>query len=126
MQSLIEDTFQISNIIKGQYKTIARIQAISDIYTIHITLDLNKQLLSINKQNHYQFEIQVNKKEKGDVYSVKENYDEIFEGYDYVCHGSVFEVEEGEKGKRRVVVSFGGLLMKLEGKEINLKKFKMD
>ena len=51
----------------------------------------------------------------------------LMEDYDYVMHGIIFKfVEDKEESKVAVIISFGGLLLMVHGKQSDLKNFHMD
>lgn len=45
---------------------------------------------------------------------------ELYNGWDYVTHGPIFEILDQEKNNLRIGISYGGLLMGLEGKKSHL------
>ncbi len=61
---------------------------------------------------------------------VPEEFDRssIKDKYDYVMHGKIFNVTEDKSKPKCINVysSFGGLLLKVNGKEEDLKNFNLD
>ena len=49
----------------------------------------------------------------------------LFDKFDYVCHGKVFQYQVKE-GKVIIYASFGGLLLSIRGELKNLKSIQMD
>ncbi|KAK3379964.1 hypothetical protein B0T24DRAFT_176689 [Lasiosphaeria ovina] len=51
----------------------------------------------------------------------------LADNYDYVCHGKVYKFEDGSDGQTiTAYISFGGLLMKLEGPYKRLTPLRVD
>lgn len=46
----------------------------------------------------------------------------MYKEWDYVVHGTVFEVREEKDKKIHIGISFGGLLMALKGDRVHLSK----
>lgn len=46
--------------------------------------------------------------------------------FDYVCHGKVYRFEEGEGENIKVYISFGGLLLYIEGPYKKLTSLRID
>ncbi len=106
---------------------VIRIIGKSDIYDLKVSYDINKDLIKIQENNLYFFSIQQDKTKKLDVYDPKEDLNEgIYKDWDYVTHGTIFEIKEIGKDLLHVGISFGGLLMSLKGKKIHLKKLNND
>ena len=104
-----------------------RVKGTTDIYNLKVTYDINKDLLKIDKENSYYFSIKYDKTKKLNMYDPKEDTTEgIYKEWDYVTHGTVFEIRNLENDRLHVGISFGGLLMGLEGKKIHLKKILND
>lgn len=59
-------------------------------------------------------------------YDPKNSHEELFKDWDYVTHGTIFEIKEIDDENCHVGISFGGLLMSLKGKKIHMSNFKSD
>lgn len=47
--------------------------------------------------------------------------------FDYVCHGKIYKFEDGDDGEKiKVYVSFGGLLLAIEGPYKKLTPLRID
>ena len=50
----------------------------------------------------------------------------MYKEWDYVVHGTVFEIKEEKDKKIHIGISFGGLLMALKGDRAHLSKIHND
>jgi len=117
----------VTSLDKGDHVRINRIKGKSHIYDLHVICDVNRELFPVKQDSVIQFQISQDKTEKLNVYDPKElDEEEIFKGWDYVTHGTVFELKEKGTDLLHVGISFGGLLMALEGKIIHLTKIHND
>ena len=97
---------------------MVRIQGKTDIYDLKIILDVASDLIRIEKDRVYYFSINQDKTKGAEYYNPKDNSAEtIFKNWDYVVHGTVFEVKEqandcafAKQGNRSVIRRFAALL----------------
>ena len=74
---------------------MVRIQGKTDIYDLKIILDVASDLIQMEKDRVYYFSINQDKTKGAEYYNPKDNSaDTIFKNWDYVVHGTVFEVKE--------------------------------
>ena len=72
-----------------------RIQGKTDIYDLKIILDVASDLIKMEKDRVYYFSINQDKTKGAEYYNPKDNSAETtFKNWDYVVHGTVFEVKE--------------------------------
>ncbi|KAJ5246321.1 RNA polymerase Rpb8 [Penicillium chermesinum] len=109
---LFEDTFAITSINAQKYDRVSRLTCTSTDASTTFTLDVNSEL--------YPCAV-------GDWREVSMGEQTLANDYDYVCHGKVYRFEEGQtKDTMAVFVSFGGLLLYLEGPYRKLALLKID
>ncbi|KAI0131994.1 RNA polymerase Rpb8 [Xylariales sp. AK1849] len=122
---LFEERFVITNFDQAKYDRVARITATSDDNATQMTLDINIELfpchegeslavvlatsLSLDGQKGSELD------EKG-WRDIKGGESTLADMFDYVCHGKIYKFEDGADGQSlKAYISFGGLLMMLEG-----------
>ncbi|KAL4889438.1 hypothetical protein BDV59DRAFT_195698 [Aspergillus ambiguus] len=117
---LFEDTFTITAINPLKYDRVSRLTCTSsDNYTT-FTLDVNTEIYPCAVGESISLAIastlSLDGKDSVDWRQVGTGEQSLADDYDYVCHGKVYRFEEGStSGNMAVFISFGGLLLYLEG-----------
>lgn len=137
---LFDDIFQISDVDPGRYNKVSRIEASSTTQEqCKLTLDINTDLFPVNNQET----LTVTIASSLSLDSTENNTDNnnnttrswrppqpnersLADDYDYVMHGTAYKFEEVSKDLIAVYISFGGLLMRLEGNYRNLNNLKQE
>ncbi|KAF4634101.1 hypothetical protein G7Y89_g3998 [Cudoniella acicularis] len=132
---LFEETFNITTLDDTKYDRVCRIGGSSQDHSTVMTLDINSQIypVSIGETLHMVLASSLSldgskDDERGwrDVGSA-EGEQTMADFYDYVCHGKIYKFEDGEDGATiKVYVSFGGLLLALEGPYKKLTPLRVD
>ncbi|KAI8056055.1 RNA polymerase [Syncephalis plumigaleata] len=135
---LFFDVFDVKDMDRDgkQFERVSRIHARSENYDMEMTLDVNSELypmeigdkfafalassLSLEKQTSAVDEVEQKEESWRDFSRLKEAT--LADSYDYVMHGRVFKYDEGTGTRVAVYVSFGGLLLCLEGDYRHLQK----
>ncbi|KAF9894691.1 DNA-directed RNA polymerases I, II, and III subunit RPABC3 [Aspergillus nanangensis] len=131
---LFEDTFTITSVNSQKYDRVSRLSCTSSDNFTTFTLDVNSELYPCAVGESLSMAIAstltLDGKEDG---SNKVGWREVGMGeqslandYDYVCHGKVYRFEEATSGNMAVFVSFGGLLLYLEGPYKKLSPLRID
>lgn len=98
MINLIQDTMNVLEIHKGEHvlsQKVFRIVGKSHIYDLNVIYDVNRELFNVKQDSVLQFLICYDRTEKMNVFDSKEKgEDDFFKGWEYVTHGTVFEVRE--------------------------------
>lgn len=136
---LYEDTFTINSLNHQKYDRVARIAATSTDSSTFLTLDINTELYPLQPTETISLVLastlsltgSVGEEGSGDARGWRElsrsGEATLADAYDYVMRGKVYRFEEGgEGGNVKVFVSFGGLLMLLEGPWKRLAGVKME
>lgn len=105
---LFEDTFQVLNLDKDgkKFDRVSRLQARSESYNTHLTLDVNTQIYQIGGSDRFAFMLAstLNPDDmEEDNQDTKVWNPQVLENsrandYDYVMHGKVYKAhEEGDR-----------------------------
>ncbi|KAK7745587.1 DNA-directed RNA polymerases I, II, and III subunit RPABC3 [Diatrype stigma] len=135
---LFEDTFTVTEYEQSKYDRVARLTGTSTDNQTELKLDVNIELFPCHVGETLQvvlatsLSLDGNRDEDGaggsaaaeaakgwrDVRAGVAGAEEstLADMYDYVCHGKIYKFEDGSDGQTiRAYISFGGLLMMLEG-----------
>ncbi|KAL4948172.1 hypothetical protein BDW69DRAFT_97884 [Aspergillus filifer] len=132
---LFEDTFTITGINNQKYDRVSRLTCTSTDSLTTFTLDVNSELYPCSTGESLSLALASTLSLDGKEDSgAKTGWREVGMGeqtlandYDYVCHGKVYRFEEGAtSGNMAVFVSFGGLLLYLEGPYKKLSPLRID
>ncbi|KAJ5939296.1 RNA polymerase Rpb8 [Penicillium verhagenii] len=130
---LFEDSFTITAINAQKYDRVARLTCSSSDGSITFTLDVNSELYpaavgeSLSLALASTLSLDGKEDTRASWREVSMGDQTLANDYDYVCHGKVYRFEEGStKDTMAVFVSFGGLLLYLEGPYKKLAPLKID
>ncbi|KAL4968701.1 DNA-directed RNA polymerase core subunit RPB8 [Aspergillus stella-maris] len=132
---LFEDTFTITGINNQKYDRVSRLTCTSTDSLTTFTLDVNSELypcstgesLSLALASTLSLDGKEDSGAKTGWRDVGMGEQTLANDYDYVCHGKVYRFEEGAtSGNMAVFVSFGGLLLYLEGPYKKLAPLRID
>ncbi|KAJ5106915.1 RNA polymerase Rpb8 [Penicillium angulare] len=130
---LFEDHFTITSINAQKYDRVSRLTCSSNDASLTFTLDVNSELYpcEVNESLSMALASTLSLDGKEDTRAswreVSMGEQTLANDYDYVCHGKVYRFEEGQtKDTMAVFVSFGGLLLYLEGPYKKLAPLKID
>ncbi|KAI0842256.1 DNA-directed RNA polymerases I [Hypoxylon sp. FL0890] len=131
---LFEDTFTVTQYDQSKYDRVARIAATSTDNLTTMSLDINIELFPLRVGNNIEVLLATSlnldgtkdeEEEKGWRHVRGES--NLADMYDYVCHGKIYKFEDGADGQTiRAYISFGGLLMQLEGPYKKLTPLRVD
>ncbi|KAJ5619993.1 RNA polymerase Rpb8 [Penicillium lagena] len=130
---LFEDTFTITAINAQKYDRVSRLTCSSTDATLSFTLDVNSELYpcavgeSLSLALASTLSLDGKEDTRASWREVSMGEQTLANDYDYVCHGKVYRFEEGAtKDTMAVFVSFGGLLLYLEGPYKKLAPLRID
>ncbi|KAJ5952287.1 RNA polymerase Rpb8 [Penicillium vulpinum] len=130
---LFEDTFTITSINAQKYDRVSRLTCSSNDASITFTLDVNTELYpcavgeSLSLALASTLSLDGKEDTRASWREVSMGEQTLADDYDYVCHGKVYRFEEGAtKDTMAVFVSFGGLLLYLEGPYKKLAPLRID
>ncbi|OHF01421.1 RNA polymerase Rpb8 [Colletotrichum orchidophilum] len=135
--TLFEESFTITNHDQSKYDRVARISATSTDNQTLMTLDINIELFpaSVSDSLHVVLATSLahdgsKDDEKGWRDVTKGSQDRepsLADMFDYVCYGKIYKFEDADDGQTiKAYVSFGGLLMSLEGPYKKLTPLRVD
>lgn len=130
---LFENSFKITELNNAKYDRVSRIKAFSEGGNeVLLTLDVNTELYPLNVDERMTVALALSLNLDGSKDDGK-GWREIGRGeqtladeYDYVCHGKIYRFEEGEGDNIKVYVSFGGLLLYMDGPYALLNALRID
>ncbi|KAK7207758.1 RNA polymerase subunit ABC14.5 [Myxozyma melibiosi] len=133
---LFDDLFTITSLDDKRYDRVSRVTATSNSSAdIHLTLDLNTELFPVSGGEILSIALAKTLSLDGDSAQVtsasgwresKPGERGLADDYDYVMYGTVYKFEEGKNENIAVYVSFGGLLLCLEGSYKKLASLKQE
>eukprot|EP01059_Diplonema_ambulator_P003180 TRINITY_DN1282_c0_g2_i2.p2 TRINITY_DN1282_c0_g2~~TRINITY_DN1282_c0_g2_i2.p2 ORF type:complete len:156 (+),score=61.04 TRINITY_DN1282_c0_g2_i2:36-470(+) len=137
MAVITEDQFEVRQVDhEAHFDRVSRINATSKTFGFKVTLDINTDIYPVEEGDDLTLALARTLELDGSL--THDSYDPtiltrhtLAERYEYVCHGTVYKVQAGEKGGTvTFYISFGGLLMKLTGQiqkltniELNMKVY---
>lgn len=127
---LVEGTFNVTEVDKGgkKYHRVSRLQCDSPTTNMALTIDINSDIFPVVKGEKLTIALAHTLSTDGQYEG--ESYDHtvfdrvtVMTSYDYAMHGRVYECNTDAKSEQKVYacISFGGLLMRLDGKPDLLK-----
>jgi len=134
---LFEDTFTVTSYDQSKYDRVARIGCTStDAHTV-MSLDINIELFpcAVGENLHVVLATSLSldgsrDDDKGwrDLSRAGQSGEAtLADMFDYVCYGKIYKFEDGEDGQTiKAYVSYGGLLMSLEGPFKKLSPLRVD
>ncbi|KAL4753697.1 hypothetical protein BDW72DRAFT_168413 [Aspergillus terricola var. indicus] len=132
---LFEDTFTVTGVNQEKYDRVSRLTCTSSDSQTTFTLDINSELYPCTTGESLSMALASTLSLDGKDDGAKTGWREVGMGeqtlandYDYVCHGKVYRFEEASDspGNMAAFVSFGGLLLYLEGPYKKLAPLRID
>ncbi|GAB7346932.1 hypothetical protein MBLNU459_g1997t1 [Dothideomycetes sp. NU459] len=130
--TLYDDAFTITSLNSQKYDRVSRITGTSaDSLTI-LSLDINTEIYPVAVGEAVQvvlastLNLDGTKEEAGKGWREKKDGNDLSDLFDYVCYGKVYRFEEGEGENIKVYISFGGLLLYIEGPYKKLTPLRID
>ncbi|GME86672.1 unnamed protein product [Ambrosiozyma monospora] len=136
--TLFDDVFNVQSVDSARYDKVSRIIASStSSQDTKLTLDINTELFPVSTSDTLTITLAKTLSlddstaeeflsSNGSWRPPKPNQRSLMDEYDYVMYGTVYKFEEGKNDKISVYVSFGGLLMCLEGNYRSLSNLKQE
>jgi DNA-directed RNA polymerase I, II, and III subunit RPABC3 len=123
---LFEDTFRINEVDPNgrKFDKVSRISASGQNYEDEVVLDYNCSIYSLKNGEKFNLALCETLSLTGEPDSKVFNQSAeptLADQYEYVMHGTIFEIKEVGDGLVNAYISFGGLLMSLRGDEQHLK-----
>jgi len=129
--TLYEEQFEITTVLDQTYDRVARVMGTSPNSDTSLTLDVNSELYPLQTGEHVQMLIATTlnldgtKDERG--WREKPGEETLASSFDYVCYGKVYRHHDpGDGANIKVYISFGGLLLLLDGPYKKLSTLRQD
>lgn len=130
---LFESLFHVETTDPARYNKVSRITATS-AQDVKITLDINSELFPVKANDSLTITLasslgnEASMKTSNGSWKPPRQYDDsLANDYDYVMYGTVYKFDENQNNdKMSVYISFGGLLMCLEGGYRSLSNLKQE
>ncbi|KAH7115957.1 DNA-directed RNA polymerase-like proteines i [Dendryphion nanum] len=128
---VFEDSFNINSINNEKYDRVSRIYATSTDNTISMSLDINHELFQVQVDDQITLVLATTlnldgtKDEKG-WRETRTQDPSLADMFDYVLYGKIYRFEDSENDTAKAFVSFGGLLLYLEGPYKKLTGLRID
>ena len=98
MQEILTDNFTVTELIKGNFEQVHRINGSSLIYNLEIILDFHSGLFPMSEDITYNFSIMQDKHKMEQFYQNRRNQKrKEFEDWEYITFGTIFEVRNKSK-----------------------------
>ncbi|KAI9721925.1 MAG: hypothetical protein M1812_001881 [Candelaria pacifica] len=130
--TLFDENFNVNSLNAQKYDRVARISASSVSNDITLTLDVNTELYPCSVGDNLRIVLVTTLALDG-AKQTEKGWREASRGeataadtYDYVCYGKIYRFEEGEGENIKVFVSFGGLLLYMDGPYKKLTPLRID
>ncbi len=118
---LYTETFLVTEVDKfgKKFDRVSRIEASAEKRDMQLTLDVNTEIYSIvaGEKFYLMLSSSLTNSAVSDKNSWRDNLGRptLADGFEYVMHGKVYKFDEVSPLKGSAFVSFGGLLMELNG-----------
>ncbi|CAK9437269.1 uncharacterized protein LODBEIA_P16470 [Lodderomyces beijingensis] len=137
---LFENSFVVDSTDPGRYNKVTRItghttNASKESELVNITLDINSELFPVKSNDSLAIALASSLGNDSSMLTSNgswrpprpEDKKSLADEYDYVMYGTVYKFEENaDREKMSVYISFGGLLMRLEGDYRSLSNLKQE
>ncbi|XP_039281786.1 DNA-directed RNA polymerases I, II, and III subunit RPABC3 isoform X1 [Nilaparvata lugens] len=135
---LFEDIFNVKDIDPSgkQFDRVSRLHCESESFKMDLILDVNTWLYPMDLGDKFRLVLATTLREDGYADSGEWNPVELessrADSFEYVMYGKIYRIEgdenskEPSKNKLAAYVSFGGLLMRLQGDPNNLHGFEVN
>lgn len=99
---LFDEYTRVTDVDASKYERVARLTSHGSEDT-NITLDINTELYPVNVNDNLHIQL------------AQTLSDELKDAAEYIMYGKIYRFDEGKADKTNVFISFGGLLMRIEG-----------
>ncbi|CUM62879.1 uncharacterized protein PRCAT00000438001 [Priceomyces carsonii] len=132
---LFEDMFNVDSVDVGRYNKVSRISAQSSTsQDVKITLDINSEVFPVRDNDSLTITLASTLGNESSMLTASGSWRppkagdrSLADDYDYVMYGTVYKFDEtAGSDKMSVYISFGGLLMCLEGGYRSLSNLKQE
>ncbi|KAK2721869.1 DNA-directed RNA polymerases I, II, and III subunit RPABC3-like [Artemia franciscana] len=138
MAELFEDIFDVKDIDKEgkKFDRVSRLHCESESFKMDLILDVNSWVYPMELGDKFRLVLSRSLKDDGCTDNTEYNASDVESAkaaqFEYIMYGKVYRIEGDQAGmdapsnRMSAYVSFGGLLMRLQGDQNNLSAFEMD
>ncbi|KAL8833184.1 MAG: hypothetical protein Q9170_004441 [Blastenia crenularia] len=129
---LYSDSFTITDINSQKYDRVSRLKGNTENGDTEFTLDIHSEIFPtiigerITLVVASTLSLDGTKDDSRGWRGVGRGEQTMADDFDYVCHGRLYRFEEGDDDNIKVYISFGGLLLYLQGPYRRLTPLKVD
>ncbi|XP_003386300.1 PREDICTED: DNA-directed RNA polymerases I, II, and III subunit RPABC3-like [Amphimedon queenslandica] len=133
---LFEDIFDVKDIDPDgkKFERVSRLFCESESFKMDLILDVNTQLYPVSLGDKFRLLLTTTLREDGlpddGDFLTTDGAPSLADAFEYVMYGKIYRIEgnegAGDSGRLSAYVSYGGLLMRLQGDANNLQGFMMD
>ncbi|CAI8006179.1 DNA-directed RNA polymerases I, II, and III subunit RPABC3 [Geodia barretti] len=144
---LFEDIFDVKDIDPDgkKFERVSRLFCESESFKMDLILDVNTQLYPVSLGDKFRLQLTTSLREdgvpddgdylatgerRGPLPGGKYQDSSLADAFEYVMYGKIYRLEgdegHGDSGRLAAYVSYGGLLMRLQGDANNLHGFEVD
>mmetsp|Transcript_14260 Transcript_14260/g.36486 ORF Transcript_14260/g.36486 Transcript_14260/m.36486 type:complete len:148 (-) Transcript_14260:100-543(-) len=130
---LFDDVFEVKDINKDgrKYDNVSRLHCTSDHLEMDLVIDINTEIFPISINDKFKLVLASSLNLDGtpdEGIFDQSKKKTLLDQYEYAMHGKVFKfsTEKAPSSQVSVYVSFGGLLMSLQGEPRNLQGVELD
>ncbi|XP_076325665.1 DNA-directed RNA polymerases I, II, and III subunit Rpb8 isoform X1 [Tachypleus tridentatus] len=133
---LFEDIFDVKDIDPEgkKFDRVSRLHCESESFKMDLILDINNQIYPVDLGDKFRLVIASTLREDGYLddgeWNPAETGPSRADSFEYIMYGKIYRIEgddcAGETTRLAAYVSFGGLLMRLQGDPNNLHGFEVD
>ncbi|CAF9917180.1 MAG: DNA-directed RNA polymerases I, II, and III subunit RPABC3 [Heterodermia speciosa] len=129
---LFLDTFSITSLNAEKYDRVSRVFGHTENGDTELHLDINSELYPIAQGERIQLMLASTlnldgTRDDGKGWrDVGRGEQSLADTWDYVCHGKIYRFQEGDEENIKVFISFGGLLLYMQGPYKKLTPLRID
>lgn len=134
---LFEDIFDVKDVDPDgkKFDRVSRLKCESESFKMDLIIDINTQIYPVQLGDKFRMVIATSQREDGvpddGEFDPSDSTSSRADSFEYVMYGKVYRIEGEDSGtdqgsRLAAYVSFGGLLMRLQGDANNLHDFEMD
>lgn len=136
---VFEDIFDVKDIDPGgkKFDRVSRLHCESESFKMDLILDVNTQIYPVDLGEKFRLVLATTLREDGTPddgeYNAADNAPSRADQFEYVMHGKVYRIDAENSGggdhfgnRLSAYVSYGGLLMRLQGDANNLHGMEVD
>ena len=117
---VFNDTFKVTAVDPDgkKFDRVSRLVCTGNTYGMKLTIDVHSEFFRCKTDDQIVMSLNTTIKPNGEAsadYYEPPKGPTLLDDYDYAMHGQVFHFEDKEENNVAVYVSYGGLLMRLEG-----------